>query len=184
MTGIQIPPEVAEVAKNLGIDLEKLLSTELTPEHAAQLAGLLGTDVAHLLGQQEQAAPAQQPGAAAAAAIAGGVPGAGNIPAQVADGVQQQEGGETETQRLERELAVSQQELQQTRSNIQALQDARVVGSGGLSGPVDNAPPTLAQIEPGIRYAVRNGLIPASTLKEKFGDTIVQLFEADQGGAI
>lgn len=173
---MEIPQQLRDMAESLGVDVEQLVANIES-------------------GQHERPAQAD-PQAAAAAAIGGGLPAAGSavqvqspgaaeVPAQADDaaGVRT-EAGETAEQRQARELAVVTQELQQTRSQLQAHTEGRVIGSGGLSGPVQQEPPTLAAIEPGLRFAVRNGLIPAEALREKFGDTIVELFLADQGGAI
>lgn len=169
------------MADALGVDVEQLVAQIEKGEHPAQA-------------QQQQG----DPQAAAAAAMGIGLPAAGSAvqvqgsePAHGAaevppTGEVRAEPGEGETneQRLARENAVMAQQLQQTRAQLQAHTEGRVVGSGGLSGPVEQSTPTLAEIEPGIRFAVRNGLIPAESLREKFGDTIVELFLNDQGGAI
>lgn len=164
----QVPQQLKDMAENLGVDIEQVLAS--------------------LSGSQQQrppAAPAGSADAAAASAIGAGVGTLQQTPggAQVSSGVTARE-SETPEQTLQRELAVTQQELQQTRSNMQALQDARVVGSGGLSGPIDNTPPNLGGIEPGIRFAVRNGLIAAEDLEHKLGPIIVDLFKKDLGGVI
>lgn len=86
---------------------------------------------------------------------------------------------------LETQLALAQQELQQTRQQLQTAQSGRVVGSGGLDNsgaPV--AIPNLGGIEPGIRYLVRNGILSAEDLEKRVGPAIVKLFEADLGGVI
>lgn len=164
MDAAQLPDELRAMAEHLGVDVNELLAR---------------------VGQQPAATEgiAAAPAASHVAAIEAGVPGAGNVPADVADGVTAKP-AETETERLQRELAVSQQELQQTRKNLQTIQDGRVIGSAGLSGPVVDTPPNLGGIEPGIRFAVRNGLIAADALEDKLGPIIVDLFKQDLGGVI
>lgn len=198
---VEIPENIRKAAAALGVDVEALISQ-------------LGADPSVLSGGQpsaeQSAAPAAaDPAAAAAAAVSGGVPGVGvtaqnqheqqsgseqvppppaapqgDIPATTDPSVTATPGGETPEQQLQRENAVLQQQLQQTRSQLQNVQDARVIGSSGLSGPVESTPPNLGSIEPGIRFAVRNGLISAETLRDKFGPIIVELFENDMGGVI
>lgn len=170
----QIPAELRQMAENLGVDVEAL---------AAQLPG----------GGQQAATGKPAAPAAAAAAMPGAISPIPGTPAaavqttpggaQVAEGVTARE-AESPEDTLRRELAVAQQELQQTRANFQAVQEARVVGNAGLSGPVVDTPPNLGGIEPGIRFAVRNGLIAAEDLETKLGPIIVDLFKKDLGGAI
>jgi len=161
MSPITIPPEVAQLAEQLGVDVEQVLAN-------------LGKDPATAPAQQQQ----QQAQAAAGAGVAGTQ--AAQAGTQVAEGVVASP-AETPEQTLQRELAVSQQELQQTRQMMQTIQDGRVVGSSGLSGPIVETPPNLGGIEPGLRWAVRNGLVEL----EKIADPLIRdLFKNDLGGVI
>lgn len=174
------------------------IDTSQIPQEVHDLAAQLGTSVEEIVAGNPaiQAALAQQPPAegapvAHAAADAGGVAGtsAAQVPGAAVPGVQVQEGvtarpAETPQEKLERENAVLQQELGQVRQLAQTAQEGRVVGSGGLSGPVQPEIPTLASIEPGIRFLVRNGLIEADALLDKFGPVVVDLLKKDIGGIV
>lgn len=89
---------------------------------------------------------------------------------------------ETTQQRLERELAVSQQETQQARALAQAATSSQVVGGSGVGPTAEPQTPSLAQIEPGIRFAFRNGLISEADVKEKLGPILTELLLQDTGG--
>lgn len=157
---IEIPDVVRQMAENLGVDVEELIKNVAA-----------------------NTAPAGDPKPAAASAQAATLGGAGVTTAQTAqtaDGVDVVP-TETAEQKMQRELAVAQQELQQTRQMMQTMQAGRVVGSSGLSGPVVDSPPNLGGIEPGLRWAVRNGLVDV----EKIADPLIKdLFKNDLGGVI
>jgi hypothetical protein len=160
---IQIPEELRQMAEQMGVDVDTIVQN-LTAQHGGQ--------------QSQGHRPLTYPSGQAAGI--GGVGVSGGIPAQTADGVDTV-ATETPEQKLQRELAVAQQELQQTRGLMQTMQDGRVVGSSGLSGPVVDTPPNLGGIEPGLRWAVRNGLVEL----EKIADPLIRdLFKNDLGGVI
>ena len=167
MNAVEIPAEVQQLAANLGVDVNEIIAGN--PALQAALA-------AHA----PAAGQAQQAQAAAGAGIAAEQTGqAGTLTAAGVDVVPT----ETPEQRIQRELAVAQQELQQTRQMMQTIQEGRVVGSSGLSGPVvaADATPNLGGIEPGLRWAVRNGLVEL----EKIADPLIRdLFKNDLGGVI
>src|SRR5271167_3153526 len=150
------------------------------PEEIRQLAERMGVDVDTIvkgLESQQAAEPEAAPTPLAQSAGVGGVGVSGGVPAQTAEGVDVV-ATETPEQALQRQLAVSQQELQQTRKAMQTMQEGRVVGSSGLSGPVVETPPNLGGVEPGLRWAVRNGLIDV----EKIADPLIRdLFKNDLG---
>lgn len=156
---VEIPQDLKDLASRLGLDVEALL----TQAEAGKPAP--GADALPAIPQ----AQAQAVGAGGAAAAAPS--GAAVISSE----------GETEVQKLQRELAVSQQETQQVRKLAQTADEGRVVGSGGLgSGNAEVPVPNLGGIDPGLRWAVRNGLIEV----EKLAPAIAELFKADLGGVI
>jgi predicted metalloprotease with PDZ domain len=148
---------------------ENLVSADVPAEIQA-MADKLGINVEELLekfgsplaGKSEDAAPTQE--------------------AQVVP-------TETTEQRLERELAVSQQEQQQLRKLMQTEAEGRVVGSGGqVMGTAAASPPDLAGLEPGLRYLARNGLITLEDLEQRIAPSIAKtmtdLLKNDLGGVI
>jgi len=165
---VAIPQEVEQLAASMGVDVQTLIANN--PVLQAALA--------------QHAAPAN-PAAAAQGGVA--IPGAPAAPAaplpggtQVADGVQASP-AETPEQKMARELAVAQQELQQTRQHMQTMQEGRVIGNSGIAGQGTTPPPSLATIEPGLRWAVRNGIIAIESIADPL---IRDLFAADKGGVI
>jgi hypothetical protein len=163
---IAIPAEVQQLADSMGVDVQALVAGN--PQLQAALASA-----------QQQAAPP------AAAAAQGAVPGvaAGHVPpagTQVAEGVQASP-AETPEEKLQRELAVAQQELQQTRQHMQTMQEGRVIGNSGVPGQGTTPPPSLATLEPGLRWAVRNGIVAIESIADPL---IKDLFAADKGGVI
>jgi pyruvate/2-oxoglutarate dehydrogenase complex dihydrolipoamide acyltransferase (E2) component len=142
----QVPPEIQQIADNLGVDVHELI------------------------------AKAQE--AAASGAVA---PPAGAAPAQAQAQVVPTE---TEIEQLQRELAESQAETQQVRRLAQVAEEGRVVGSGGggVAGQAE-APPNLANLEPGIKWSYFNGLISDEDLIQKVGPLLANLLKAHEGGA-
>ena len=139
------------------------------PADVQAVADKLGVDVHALLAAQQAAQQAQAPA---------------DVPAQTAEGVQVVP-TETEQQKLEREKAVLEQELQQTRDLARRADEGRVVGSGGLGGvPGTESQPNLGSIEPGIRWAYLNGLLTDDDLTNKVGPLLAELLKAHQGGVI
>lgn len=163
-----IPAEVQQLADSLGVDVQEVIDSNPALKAAVEAVNAQQ-------GGQSQSAAAQ--------AAVGGVAGAAHVPppgTSVAEGVDAAP-AETNEQRLERELAVSQQELQQTRQHMQTMESGRVVGNSGVAGQGSIPPPSLATIEPGLRWAVRNGLMEA----EKIADPLIRdLFKADLGGIV
>jgi hypothetical protein len=159
---IEVPEEIRQLAERMGVDVDTIVKGLESQQAAAPLA--------------KEGAPAPLPQSAGV----GGVGVSGGIPAQTAEGVDVVP-TETPEQQLQRQLAVSQQELQQTRKAMQTMQEGRVVGSSGLSGPVVDTPPNLGGVEPGLRWAVRNGLLKI----EDIADPLIRdLFKNDLGGVI
>lgn len=159
MAGAEIPQELRELAGKMGVDVEQV---------AAAVA-------------QQQGAP--QPPAGAQQAAGAGVGGVGVVTpggAQVAEGVTAAP-AETPEERLQRELAVAQQELQQTRQHMQTMEAGRVIGNSGVAGQGAIPPPSLATLEPGLRWAVRNGLMAVESIADPL---IRDLFAADKGGIV
>lgn len=161
---IAIPAEVQQLADSMGVDVQALVAGN--PQLQTALAGA------------QQAAPANPAAVAQGAGIATGhAPPAGT---QVADGVQASP-AETPEGKLQRELAVAQQELQQTRQHMQTMQEGRVTGNSGVPGRGTTPPPSLATLEPGLRWAVRNGIVAVESIADPL---IKDLFAADKGGVI
>jgi hypothetical protein len=146
-------------------------ASQISPELQAA-ADRLGVDVHTLLEsiapQQSAAAPAEQPAAASEQATAVAVP------------------TETETEKLQRELAESRQETQNVRKLAQVAEEGRVVGSsgGGVVGAAAIDLPNLGMIEPGIRYEYLNGLITDQQLAEKIGPLLAALLKKHEGGTV
>jgi hypothetical protein len=175
-----VPEEIQQLAASLGVDIPTLLAAN--PQLAEQVAAASAP------------APAAAP-SAAAAAVPVAIPAAGSSVAstpeagattEVAPGTTVGEGvtpvpAETPQQTLERLLAVQTQENAQLRQSMQTLQAGRVVGSAGLSGPVVETPPNLGGVEPGLRWAVRNGFVKVEDIADKL---IQDLFKNDIGGVI
>lgn len=155
------------------------------PEPVKQAAAALGIDPVEFVTRLSGgAAPSADEAAAAAAAAAHPAAGSAEVPGAVlGEGVKTAE-PETPEQKLERENAGLRQEIQQVRDMAQRVTEGRVVGSGGGAGPVEPTLPTLATVEPGIRFLVRNGLVEADSLVDKLGPVIVDLLKKDLGGII
>lgn len=150
------------------------------PDEIRQLAERMGVDVNEVIKGLQDQAQATDAATKTPAAQGAGLGVSAGVPAKTAEGVDVVP-TETVEDKLNRELAVAQQELQQTRKSMQTMQEGRVVGSSGLSGPVTETPPNLGGVEPGLRWAVRNGLIEV----EKIADPLIRdLFKNDLGGVI
>jgi len=160
---VAIPQEVQQLADSMGVDVQALVAGNPMLQAALSQAAAPGNPTA----------AAQGAGGAAAAHV---------LPAstQVADGVQASP-AETAEEKLQRELAVSQQELQQTRQHMQTMQEGRVIGNSGVPGQGTTPPPSLATLEPGLRWAVRNGIVAIESIADPL---IRDLFLADKGGVI
>jgi len=161
---VAIPQEVQQLADSMGVDVQALVAGNPMLQAALSQAAAPGNPAAAAQG-------------AAGGAAAAYVPPAGT---QVADGVQASP-AETAEEKLQRELAVSQQELQQTRQHMQTMQEGRVIGNSGVPGQGTTPPPSLATLEPGLRWAVRNGIVAIESIADPL---IRDLFLADKGGVI
>lgn len=161
---VAIPAEVQQLADSMGVNVQALVAGN--PQLQAALASA-----------QQQAAPANASAQGAGGVAVGHVPPAGT---QVAEGVQASP-AESPEEKLQRELAVAQQELQQTRQHMQTMQEGRVIGNSGVPGQGTTPPPSLATIEPGLRWAVRNGIVAIESIADPL---IKDLFAADKGGVI
>jgi hypothetical protein len=167
---IEVPEEIRQLAERMGVDVDTIVKgLEEQQQKQAETESIATAGAA-----------AQQGASAAQTAGVGGVGVSGGIPAQTAEGVDVV-ATETPEQQLQRQLAVTQQELQQTRKAMQTMQEGRVVGSSGLSGPVVDTPPNLGGVEPGLRWAVRNGLLKVEDIVDPL---IRDLFKNDLGGVI
>jgi hypothetical protein len=164
---IEVPEEIRQLAERMGVDVDTIVKG-LEQQQKDQETHSIATG----------SAAAVQTGAQTAGV--GGVGVSAGIPAQTAEGVDVVQ-TETPEQIAKRELAVAQQELQQTRKAMQTMQEGRVVGSSGLSGPVVDTPPNLGGVEPGLRWAVRNGLLKVEDIVDPL---IRDLFKNDLGGVI
>src|ERR1700730_15619090 len=93
---------------------------------------------------------------------------------------------ETREQQLERELIESQAETQQVRRLAQVAEEGRVVGSGGggTPGGIVEETPSLGTIEPGIKFAYKNGLITDAQLTEQVGSLLANMLKSHMGGAV
>jgi hypothetical protein len=163
---IEVPEEIRQLAERMGVDVDTIVKGLEEQQQKQQTESIA------------QAGAAAQ--SAAQGAGVGGVGVSGGVPAQTAEGVDVVS-TETPEQIARRELAVAQQELQQTRKAMQTMQEGRVVGSSGLSGPVVDTPPNLGGVEPGLRWAVRNGLLKVEDIVDPL---IRDLFKNDLGGVI
>lgn len=156
----QVPPEVQQLADQLGITVDELMAKTQQP---TQPFNAVTQEVQPVEATPPQEVTAQPP-------------------------VSQEPVAPTETreQALERQLAESQQDLQQVRRMAQVAGEGRVVGSGGEGVPVGTAPapPDIATIEPGLRFAYQNGLITKEQLTEKVGPLLASLLERHAGGEV
>ncbi len=162
----KIPQEVKDLAENLGVKIEDVIAS------MAAAGGAQAEAAAQIQQQPGVAEPIAATDLTPPAASEGTSPEVRVVPT------------ETNEERLEKERAILQQELQQTRANLQTMSAGRVVGSGGQSGPVVDTVPNLGGIEPGLRYAVRNGLVKAEDVIDKVGPVLVELLKRDLGGII